>query len=139
MKAFRRRIGDSASGPTTYIASGSTISGNLRGEGAYVFCGAVDGDCEIKGPVTLAEGGRWKGTLKATDVVIAGTVDGDVIAANRVEIAGTARIAGSLSGASIAVAEGAVIEGEIKVTSGDAPKRYDEKRGSAFDQSSSAA
>lgn len=139
MKAFRRRIGDSTGGPTTYIASGSTISGNLSGQGTYVFCGVVEGDCEIRGPVTLADGGRWKGTLKATDIVIAGTVDGDVIAANRVEIAGTARIAGSLSGASIAVAEGAVIEGEIKVTSGDTPKRFEEKRGSALDQSSSAA
>jgi cytoskeletal protein CcmA (bactofilin family) len=139
MKAFRRRLSDSANGPTTYIASGSKISGNLSGEGAYVFCGVVEGDCQIKGPVTLAEGGRWKGTLRATDVVIAGTVDGDVVAVNRVEIAGTARVAGSLAGASIAVAEGAVIEGEIKVTSGNAPMRFEEKRGSAIDQSSSAA
>jgi cytoskeletal protein CcmA (bactofilin family) len=58
MKAFRRRLSDSANGPTTYIASGSKISGNLSGEGAYVFCGVVEGDCQIKGPVTLAEGGR---------------------------------------------------------------------------------
>jgi cytoskeletal protein CcmA (bactofilin family) len=61
------------------------------------------------------------------------------VAVNRVEIAGTARVAGSLAGASIAVAEGAVIEGEIKVTSGNAPMRFEEKRGSAIDQSSSAA
>lgn len=139
MKAFRRRMSDSVSGPTTYIAKGSRIQGKLSGEGAYVFCGAVEGDCEIKGPVTLAESGHWTGTLKATDVVIAGTVDGDVIAENRVEIAGTARIAGSLSGLSIAVAEGAVIEGEIKVTTGAAPMSFDEKRGLGLHQKPSAA
>lgn len=139
MKAFRRRMSDSVSGPTTYIAKGSKISGKLSGEGAYVFCGAVEGDCDIKGPVTLADSGHWTGTLKATDVVIAGTVDGDVIADNRVEIAGTARIAGSLSGLSIAVAEGAVIEGEIRVTTGDTPQKFEEKRGLGFDQKSSAA
>jgi cytoskeletal protein CcmA (bactofilin family) len=138
MKAFRRRIQESSRGPTTYIAKGSRITGTLTGKGAYVFCGEVEGDCDIDGPVTLAAEGHWTGTLKATDVVIAGNVDGDVIAAQRVEIAGTARIAGSLSGQSIAVAEGAVIEGEIKVTSGGSLKPFDEKRG-AFTQSSSAA
>jgi cytoskeletal protein CcmA (bactofilin family) len=131
--AFGRRIQDSAKGPTTYIASGSKIVGSLSGKGSYVFCGEVEGDCDIEGPVTLAESGRWKGTLKATDVVIAGSVDGDVIASQRVEISGSARIAGSLSGLSIAVAEGAIIEGEIKVTTGKGPTQFEEKRGTAME------
>lgn len=139
MKPFRRRMSDSVKGPTTFIAEGSKISGKLSGEGTYVFCGSVEGDCDIRGPVTLSETGHWTGTLRATDVVIAGNVDGDVIAEGKVEIAGSARIAGSLSGHSIAVAEGAVIEGEIKVSSGDEPKRFTEKRTLDVDQKSSAA
>ena len=137
--AFRRRIGDSANGATTFIAKDTKIVGTLIGKGAYVFCGEVDGDCDIEGPLTLAEGGRWTGTLKASDVVIAGTVEGDVIAAKRVEVAGTAKVTGSLSGNSIAVAEGAVIEGEIKVTSGDVPTQFEEKRTGKFEQTSTAA
>lgn len=125
---FRRRIQDSSSGPTTFIAASTKIVGTVSGQGAYVFCGTVEGDCDIDGPLTLAEGGRWKGTLKATDIIVAGTVEGDVIARQRVEIAGTARVTGSLSGHSIAVAEGAVIEGEIKVVSGEPPKKFLEKR-----------
>ena len=93
-----------------------------------MFCGTVEGDCDIDGPLTLAEGGRWKGTLKATDIVVAGVVEGDVVAAQRVEILGTARVTGSLAGNSIAVAEGAIIEGEIKVTSGAPPTTFQEKR-----------
>jgi cytoskeletal protein CcmA (bactofilin family) len=134
MRAFRRRIQDSAAGTTTYIAEGSKITGTLTGKGSYVFCGEVEGDCDIEGPVTLATGGHWTGTLKAVDVVIAGRVDGDVIAGGRVEIAGSARIAGSLSGHSIAVAEGAIIEGELKVVSGNEPIRFEEKRAAAVDQ-----
>ena len=129
MKVFRRRITDSSSGPATYIAPDSKITGSLSGEGSYVFCGRMDGDCDIDGTLTLAENGHWVGTLKATDVIVAGTVDGDVIASDRVEIAGSARISGSLSGRSIAVAEGAVIQGNIMVTSGTEPKRFEEKRG----------
>jgi hypothetical protein len=41
---------------------------------------------------------------------------------------GTARITGSLAGNSIAVAEGAIIAGEIKVTSGGEPTTFQEKR-----------
>jgi cytoskeletal protein CcmA (bactofilin family) len=129
MKVFRRRITDSSTGPATYIAPDSKITGSLSGEGSYVFCGRMDGDCDIDGTLTLAETGHWVGTLKATNVIVAGTVDGDVIASERVEIAGTARISGSLSGRSIAVAEGAVIQGKIMVTSGAEPKRFEEKRG----------
>jgi cytoskeletal protein CcmA (bactofilin family) len=125
---FKRRIQDSSSGPTTFIAASTKIVGTISGQGAYVFCGTVEGDCDIDGPLTLAEGGRWKGTLKATDIIVAGTVEGDVIARQRVEIAGTARVTGSLAGHSIAVAEGAVIEGEIKVVSGEPPKKFLEKR-----------
>jgi cytoskeletal protein CcmA (bactofilin family) len=128
MLKFRRRIQDSAAGPTTFIAPSARIIGTIIGQGAYVFCGTVEGDCDIDGPLTLADGGHWKGTMKATDIVVAGVVEGDVIARQRVEISGTARVSGSLSGNSIAVAEGAVIEGEIRVTSGEPPVTFQEKR-----------
>jgi cytoskeletal protein CcmA (bactofilin family) len=128
MLKLKRRIQDSANGPATYIAATTKIVGTITGQGGYVFCGTVEGDCDINGPLTLAEGGRWKGTMKATDIVVAGTVEGDVVAKQRVEIAGTARVTGSLSGNSIAVAEGAIIEGEIKVTSGEPPVKFQEKR-----------
>lgn len=128
MLKLKRRIQDSTNGPTTYIAASTTIVGSISGKGAYVFCGSVEGDCDIDGPLTLAEGGRWKGILKATDIVVAGVVEGDVAATQRVEILGSARVTGSLSGHSIAVAEGAIIEGEIKVASGSAPTTFQEKR-----------
>jgi cytoskeletal protein CcmA (bactofilin family) len=128
MLKLKRRIQDGANGPTTYVAASTTIAGTVTGKGAYVFCGSVEGDCDIDGPLTLAAGARWKGTLKATDIVVAGVVEGDVIAKQRVEILGTARITGSLAGNSIAVAEGAIIAGEIKVTSGTPPVTFQEKR-----------
>jgi cytoskeletal protein CcmA (bactofilin family) len=125
---FKRRIQDSSNGQTTYVAASTTIVGTITGKGAYVFCGSVEGDCDIEGPLTLAAGGHWKGILKATDIVVAGVVEGDVVAKQRVEILGTAKITGSLAGHSIAVAEGAIIAGEIKVTSGAAPVTFQEKR-----------
>jgi cytoskeletal protein CcmA (bactofilin family) len=128
MLNFRRRFQDSGTNATTYLAAPTKFVGSMTGQGAYVLCGTVEGDCDINGPLTLAEGGRFKGTMKAVDIIVAGTVEGDVIAKQRVEIAGTARINGSLSGNSIAVAEGAIIEGAITDTSGEAPIQFQEKR-----------
>lgn len=128
MALFGRRIGDSNDGPATYIAASARFVGRLSGTGVFVVFGEVEGDCDIHGPATLAKGGRWVGTLRADNVVVAGTVEGDVIAREKVEIGQTARVSGSISGVSIAVAEGAIIEGELSVTSGGEATRFTEKR-----------
>ncbi len=128
MNPLKRRIQDSATGPATYIAPTTTIVGTITGQGAYLFCGTIEGDCDIEGPVQLAQGGRWKGTMRATDIIVSGEVDGDVIGRERVEVSGTAKIRGSLSGHSVAVAEGAVIDGEIKVSSGGRALNFEERR-----------
>lgn len=128
MAKHNRRIGDHTGGPTTFVSAATRFVGSITGSGPYVFCGTVDGDCEIDGSVTLAAGGRWTGTIRAIDVVVAGDVNGDVVASNRVEISATARIFGSLSGHSIAIARGAVIEGDVAVASGLEPFLFDEKR-----------
>jgi cytoskeletal protein CcmA (bactofilin family) len=128
MFKLKRRIQDSTSGPPTFVAPSTKIFGTIAGQGAFVCCGTIEGDCDIDGSVTLAQGGRWKGTMKATDIIVGGSVEGDVVARQRIEIAGSARVTGSLWGKAIAVAEGAIIEGDIKVTSGEAPVKFQEKR-----------
>lgn len=128
MFKLTRRIHDSTGGAPTFVAPLTKIVGTITGQGAYVCCGTIEGDCDIDGTLTLAQGGRWKGTMKANDIIVGGTVEGDVVARQRIEIAGTARITGSLSGKQIAVAEGAIIDGDIKVTSGEAPIKFQEKR-----------
>jgi cytoskeletal protein CcmA (bactofilin family) len=128
MFKLKRRIQDSTSGTPTFVAPSASILGTIAGQGAFVCCGTIEGDCDIDGSLTLALGGRWKGTMKATDIIIGGTVEGSVVARQRIEIGASARITGSLSAKAIAVAEGAIIDGEIKVTSGEAPVKFHEKR-----------
>ncbi len=99
----------------TYIAPNTRIIGNLSGEGAFILRGQIEGECDINGSLTVAEGSHWKGAIRATDIILAGSVEGDVTAEQSVEIAGTARIIGRLRASSITVAEGAVIEGEVTI------------------------
>ena len=81
--------------------------------------GEIDGECDIEGTITLTKDGLWRGTIKADSVNVAGTIEGDIYAASAVEIGDTARISGTVSGASIAVAEGAIVEGVMQTTGQD--------------------
>jgi len=112
---FKRNVQNSAAGAATFLAAGTKIVGTLSGKGAYIFCGDIEGECDIDGPVTIAEGSHWKGAIRATDVLVAGSVEGDVTAKRRVELAGTARLSGSLRGSSIVIAEGAIIEADVRI------------------------
>ena len=123
-----RRLRDKSSGAATLINEGCKIIGTITGAGSFLINGEVDGDCELDGTVTLAEHGLWKGTIRASDVIVAGRVEGDIIAAGKVEITDSARITGTVSGEAIAVAEGAVVEGVMKTTGPAEPLEFVEKR-----------
>lgn len=125
-----RRFRDRATGAPTLINEGCKITGVISGTGDYQVSGAVDGDCDIDGTVSLTRSGFWQGTIKAQDVTISGHVEGDIIAAGKVEIANSARITGTVTGEAIAVAEGAVVEGQMKTTGHAEPVGFIEKRSS---------
>ena len=123
-----RRLRDHSSNAATLINEGCKVSGLITGSGHFLINGEIDGDCDVDGTITLAKGGLWRGTVKASDVIVAGHVEGDIIAAGKVEITDTARIAGTVSGEAIAVAEGAVVEGVMKTTGPVEPLEFIEKR-----------
>ena len=123
-----RRLRDKTTGAATLINEGCKIIGTITGKGSFLVNGEVDGDCELDGTLTLAEHGLWKGTIRATDVIIAGRVNGDIVANGKVEITDSARISGTVSGEAIAVAEGAVVEGVMKTTGPAEPLEFVEKR-----------
>ena len=124
-----RRLRDRISGAPTLINEGCKITGVISGSGDYQVSGQIDGDCDIDGTVSLTRDGLWQGTIKARHVVISGHVEGDIVAAGKVEIADSAKITGTVTGEAIAVAEGAVVEGQMRTTGQQDPIGFVEKRG----------
>jgi cytoskeletal protein CcmA (bactofilin family) len=123
-----RRLSDRNSGPATLISESCKIVGTLTGSGNFLISGEIEGDCLVEGTVTLARNGRWKGTIRAQTVIVAGTIDGDIDAAGSVEITDSARITGTVAGEAIAVAEGAVVQGNMKTMGRAEPVEFVEKR-----------
>lgn len=124
----KRRLLDSMGEPATIIGRDTEFVGVLSGPGHVLVRGAVRGDSALTGSVTVAEGGRWIGALKAADIVVAGAIDGDVSATDRIEIRPTARIRGSVTASRIAIGQGAVVDGDLRTAAASDVHRFEEKR-----------
>jgi cytoskeletal protein CcmA (bactofilin family) len=124
----RRRATDRESRSPTFIGAGSTFVGNFECGGDVVLSGHLRGNGAVRGSLTLSEGGRWEGEIQALNALIAGDVQGSLWVGEKLEIRKTARIHGSVRARTIAVAKGAVIDGEMAVTSGAPVVHFEEKR-----------
>ncbi len=121
----RRRTLDTLGGFTTSVGPDNSFKGSLSGAGHSIILGSVEGDCDLDGTLVVGEGGFWTGNITADNVVIAGEVQGDIVSKNKIDVVSTAKIHGSLTSPFIAIAEGAVHDGEIHMAE---VKRYADKR-----------
>jgi cytoskeletal protein CcmA (bactofilin family) len=128
MSVPKRRFFDLHSAAPTVIGLGSVIVGDVRGDGAYVVSGEVHGDGDLGGGLSLAATGVWNGHIRALEAVIAGKITGGLAVEGKLEIGYTAVIRGSVSARTIAIAKGAIVDGDIVVTSGVAVEEFEEKR-----------
>ena len=120
-----RRTLDAVEGFVTSVGEGTKISGNLGGTGHSIILGEVEGDCNLEGTLVVGETGRWVGNVNAKSIVIAGTVEGEIVADEKLEILSTAKIKGTICAKTLAIAEGAVHQGEVSM--GDVT-RFKDKR-----------
>ena len=118
MGKFKHKV----SSPSTILGKDITITGDIKCSGSIVISGTVKGDGDIDGLVELASTALWEGNIRTDDVIIGGTVKGDVLARGKLEITGSAKIFGNVSGTSVSVAQGALIDGTMKILDSDGLK-----------------
>ena len=128
MSEPKRRFLDPVSPTPTVISAGTVLMGNLRGKGQFVVSGEVHGDAELEGAFHLSVSGRWYGNIQAQQATVAGKIDGALSVEDKLEIGYSAVIRGKVSARTIAIAKGAIVDGEIVVTSDAAIVSFEEKR-----------
>jgi cytoskeletal protein CcmA (bactofilin family) len=124
----RRRLIDQIGTSPTFVADGCRLTGDLETPGALVVCGSIRGDGKVNGMLSMAAQSSWEGEVHAQSAVIAGRVTGKLVIEEKIEIGATAVIRADVVARSIALARGAVIEGEVTVTSGEPVVQFDERR-----------
>ena len=128
MSERKRRFLDRGSTAPTVIGAESVVVGNIYGTGQFVVSGEIQGDGELQGDLILSVTGKWFGHVRAKQAVIAGKITGSIAVDDKLEIGHTAVIHGGVSARTIAIAKGAIIDGEIEVTSGTPLTQFEEKR-----------
>ncbi len=128
MSGQKRRFFEGNSATPTFIGAESVFVGNIRGTGQFVVYGQVHGDGDLQGGLNLSVTASWYGFISAHQAIVAGKITGGLNVRDKLEIGYTAVIRGKVSARSIAIAKGAIVDGEIEVTSGEPVLVFDEKR-----------
>lgn len=105
-------------GHTTYIEEGSEIDGKFTFTGTVVLNGRLRGEIVSNDNLIIGEMGVVNANIRAGVVQIAGEVVGDVVATDRVELKEKCRVYGDVSAPVVIIAEGALFEGQCRMTKG---------------------
>jgi len=127
-RAKGRRVLDEVAGFSTLVGERACLHGHFEGADNCIIYGLVEGDCDLEGVLVVGEQARWRGNIRATHAVISGQVDGDVMIREKLELMPSARVTGAISSAAIAVAAGAIHEGEIRMEQRTDIVHFKEKR-----------
>lgn len=123
-----RRLRDKSEGTPTVIGNDSVIKGEFRGAAPVIVLGRVEGDCDLDSVLTIEKCGAWVGNASAASLVVNGRIEGNVVAKGKLEVGATGEIVGNISAGFLAIASGAVLQGDIKMTGDKDPVHFEEKR-----------
>lgn len=109
----------------TIIGEGSEFKGEMIVKETIRIDGFLEGDVRADW-VIVGERGRIAGNVRARGTVVGGTVEGNVDADEIVELKHKSRVIGEIRAARLAVAEGAVFEGQSRVRKGSEEENTDD-------------
>ncbi|MBD3413636.1 MAG: hypothetical protein GF421_04290 [Candidatus Aminicenantes bacterium] len=128
-KHFKRRLEDQVQSSCSVIASQSFVQGNVKSQDDLLISGRLKGDIQCRGMVRLGQDGEVQGDIQSRFAIIEGELNGDIKDAEQVEIRKTGNIQGNIFTKSLAMAEGSVFQGKIKMADkGGKPTHFKEKR-----------
>lgn len=96
------------------LAAGLTIEGKIEGAGHVRVAGSFKGDVHVQGNLTIEQGAKITGSVRANTVIIGGELEGNIDAAARVELLQTGVLNGDLKAGSLTVAAGSRMRGRAE-------------------------
>ena len=96
------------------VAAELTITGKIVGAGHVRIAGRFEGDVHIEGNLTIEQGAKLTGGIRAESVAIAGEIDGNIEGAARVELLPTGVLNGDLKAGTLTVAAGSKMRGRAE-------------------------
>ena len=107
----------------TLIAANLAIEGKIQGSGHVRVAGQFKGDVNVDGNLTIDQGAKVIGGVRASTVTIAGELEGNVDAASRVELLASGVLNGDVKAGSLTVAAGSRMRGNAEFGWDEGEKR----------------
>ncbi|OHE85839.1 MAG: hypothetical protein A2579_09760 [Lysobacterales bacterium RIFOXYD1_FULL_69_11] len=101
------------------IASDLTIEGKIEGTGHVRIAGKFNGDVNVQGNLTIENGAKLTGGVRAHKVIVAGELEGNIESAQKVELLESGALTGDVKAGSLTVATGARMRGQVDFGWGD--------------------
>src|SRR6266480_3787759 len=95
------------------IAADLTIEGKIEGAGHVRMAGRFKGDVNVDGDLTIDQGAKITGSVRASTVTVGGELEGNIESASRVELLSTGVLTGDLKAGSLTVASGSRMRGNV--------------------------
>ncbi len=126
-----RRFTDVVERYSTVIGPGISIRGELTGSDPVDLGGTLEGDSRVDAHYCVREGARVEGRIEARTLAVAGEVAAPTLVADKIEIGASARVRATLRARVVAIAEGALFDGQVQMHGGEAdagPTVFKEQR-----------
>lgn len=104
--------------PSTRIAEGTRIEGQVTGTTELLVEGELHGEVRLDHRVVVGPAGSVHGRISARSVLVAGRVQGDVEGSERVEVGESGKLEGDIAAPRVTIAEGAFFKGKVEMTGG---------------------
>jgi cytoskeletal protein CcmA (bactofilin family) len=101
---------------TSVIAHSTAWSGDLESSGSLHVHGRVEGTLTARDTIFIAEEADVDAVVRAANVTVAGNLRGAVHCAERFEVLPRGRVTGDIHAPAIAIHDGALVAGEIRMT-----------------------
>ena len=96
------------------IAADLSIEGKIEGAGHVRIAGKFKGDVNVKGDLTVEQGAKLTGSVRAEKVTLSGELDGNVEAAKRVDLLASSAMNGDIKADDLTSASGARLRGHVE-------------------------
>ncbi len=106
-------------GEESTIDRSSAFDGVLRTARNLRIEGQAKGEVYCDGTLYIEEGGQVDARIVSANISVAGTMTGEILCHGKLEILPTGRVSGRVATASLIIQEGAIYEGELRMSNLD--------------------
>ena len=96
------------------IAADLSIQGKIEGAGHVRIAGRFKGDVDVKGDLTIEQGARLDGSVRAGKVTLSGELAGNIESARRVDLLASSTMSGDIKAEDLTIASGARLRGHVE-------------------------